>query len=73
MRVGWLIGVRKSSITQWLNLLLYLEGKGLEVTSMVVKCMADALSKQRYVGLACGTWEQEFFNHFVINQSIMTS
>lgn len=56
MRVGWLIGVRKSSITQWLNLLLYLEGKGLEITSVDVKCMADALSKQRYVGLACGTW-----------------
>lgn len=56
MRAGELISVRKSSITQWLNLLLYLRGEGLVITSVHLKCMADALSKQRYVGLACGTW-----------------
>lgn len=56
MRAGWLVGVRKSPITQWHNLLLDLKGEGLEITPVDVKCMADALSKQRYVGLARGSW-----------------
>lgn len=79
MRGAWLISVSKSSITQWLSLVLSLKGEGLEITSVDVECMADALSKQRFVGLACGTWSfpclgaRIFQSHFVINQSINQS
>ena len=66
--------MKKNSVTQFLS--LNIEGEGLEMTSVDIKCIADAFSKANGKGMwvwpivvvLCPAWEQEFSDHFIISQ-----